>query len=344
MNPTQSISLPLLPFGEKNAVRENNPKSYADRVALFNTSLSGYDPVGDAKAFRSKSAAIHINGMKVVSGANTPINIELGNANDINLLVPFQGSVNLQVDGISHVYGHQQGAMLLPATGRRGRSTAGSSLILTLSPQRIQETVQAMLGNTLDKAVDLRLQQARVLPMQWQNLAFDATFRHLCRVIDSLCDQPEILAHLGIDEVLYRQAAFLLQPRMFAGNQEKATCRSTGHVVANRIIDISIAYIEQHLTERITLTDLEQISGASARVLQYTFQVRFGCTPMNWIKQRRMDLARTRLLAVQPGENVTQILFECGFSSASIFSREYQKAYGELPSVTLKHRRKSLRQ
>lgn len=140
------FALPTLPFGERISVSETNVQAYADRLSLFNSSLSGYEPVGSPDDFSCKASIIQLQQMKLVAGANTPLHIEYGDAHDINLLVPFQGSVTLQVDGDRHTYGRHQGAMLLPATGRSGRSTAGSSLIFSLSPHRMQEVAQAMLG------------------------------------------------------------------------------------------------------------------------------------------------------------------------------------------------------
>jgi AraC-like DNA-binding protein len=328
--------LPRLPFGEKISTSSRDHKSYADRLQRANPSLNEFAPSGDSKEFNSKVAVMHINGVKLVAGANTSVNMESCHSNEINLVIPFSGSVSQVVDGDKHDYGANQGAMLLPAQGRKGRSTVGGSVLLTLDPQRIQQTVQAMLGAEASTPIDLRLQHARVLPWHQGDVAFDATFRHLYGLIDSLCEHPDVLANLGIDDVLYRQASLMLRPDLFFQQDTQYQYRFNKNIATHRIVDTAVAYIERHLTERITLSDLERVSNASARVLQYTFMARFGCSPMNWIRQQRMEMARTRLLASRNGESVTQIALECGFHAPSKFAMAYRKMYGELPSESLK--------
>lgn len=333
------LTLPRLPFGEKLATWETSVNDYADRLSKFNPSLSGYEPAGNPDEFNSKSAAVTINETTLVAGANTPINIEMGNADTINLLVPFQGHVTLDVDGNTYRYGMNQGAMLLPATGRRGRSTMGGSLIMAVSPQRVHAVAQAMLGEDASQSIDLHLQYPRVLPLQINKLSFERTFQHLSGVIDSFYEQPEALAYLGLDDVLYRQTVLMLRPDLFVAEQASLTAGGTDNLAYHRSLKIALDYIDAHLHERITLTDLERISGASARTLQYAFLERLQCSPLTWIRQRRLEKARTQLLVSEPHQNITTIALECGFHSSSSFSTAYKQLYGESPSDTLKKAR-----
>lgn len=335
------LTLPRLPFGEKLATRETNVNDYADRLSKFNPSLSGYEPAGNPDEFNSKSAAVTINETTLVAGANTPLNMEMGNANTINLLVPFQGHVTLDVDGNTYRYGMNQGAMLLPATGRRGSSTMGGSLIMAISPQRIQQAAQAMLGKDASQVIDLRLQNPRILPLQINKLSFEMSFQHLSGMIDSFYERPDTLAYLGIDDLLHRQAVMMLRPDLFATEEVIVANGRTDNLANRRSLIIALDYIDAHLHERITLTDLERICGASARTLQYAFLERMQCSPLAWIRQRRLEKARTWLLISDPQQNITTIALACGFHSSSNFSAAYKLLYGESPSDTLKRSRHS---
>lgn len=87
-----------------------------------------------------------------------------------------------------------------------------------------------------------------------------------------------------------------------------------------------------HLTEPITLTDIERFSGLSARSLQYLFGRHAGISPMAWLKHQR--LLKARALLLQPGgvNSITTLAMDLGFSSPSRFTAAYQGAFGHLPS------------
>jgi AraC-like DNA-binding protein len=52
--------------------------------------------------------------------------------------------------------------------------------------------------------------------------------------------------------------------------------------------------------------------------------------------RRRLDLARARLLAATDTATVTTVALECGFVNVGAFADRYRRAFGELPSQTLK--------
>jgi AraC-like DNA-binding protein len=87
-----------------------------------------------------------------------------------------------------------------------------------------------------------------------------------------------------------------------------------------------------------TLTEMEAISGLSARALQYGFKARFGCSPMEWQRRERIRLARNRLMFAAPGETITQIAYAMGFASSAAFAAQYRRYFGETPSQTFRLR------
>jgi len=90
----------------------------------------------------------------------------------------------------------------------------------------------------------------------------------------------------------------------------------------------------------ITLGDVCQAAGLNARTLQDAFRKKRDCTPMEFLRNIRMEEARKGLL--QPDENtsVTGEASRWGFLHFGRFSKEYQTRFGELPSQTLRRSRK----
>ncbi|QLC25061.1 AraC family transcriptional regulator [Parasphingopyxis algicola] len=101
--------------------------------------------------------------------------------------------------------------------------------------------------------------------------------------------------------------------------------------------------VEQYIYESrdhdgaITLADMVEVSGVSARSLHAGFRRFRDTTPMAYLKQCRLDRARRKLkTGVDDGTTVTEIAMACGFTHLSKFARDYQERFGELPSATLK--------
>jgi len=82
------------------------------------------------------------------------------------------------------------------------------------------------------------------------------------------------------------------------------------------------------------MTELAAVAGVSLRALQTGFLRHRGCTPMEFLRARRLDLARTRLLASAPGVSIATIARECGVSHLGRFSAHYRARFGERTTDT----------
>lgn len=103
-----------------------------------------------------------------------------------------------------------------------------------------------------------------------------------------------------------------------------------------RYVRRAAEWLEASAAEPVSMVTLAKVIGMSVRSLQVGFQTYRGCSPMEFLKARRLELARTRLLAATPGATVAEIALDCGFTHLSRFSRLYQARFGELPSTTLR--------
>ena len=321
--------LPPLAFGERDIPEGTDIREFCDRMKTVISSLNYYDPIGDSAAFRHKSCVATINGMKLIACAHTPVLVDAGDTRNITLKIPCFGGCISTIEGRHYRWSPSEGAMFIPAMARSGHSSIRSMVVIDLDITRLQETTRAMLGLS-DNDIDLGLHIARVLPMQTDGIGFAEAFRHLCQLIDTFHGETTTLEFLGIDDMLYRYIIMMLNPLRFG-----LTGLSKQVNFGRRSIDAACGYMQSCLDSRVTLTDLERISGLSARSLQYAFQTRFGCTPMQWLRQQRLMAAQNKLAAPQQGDTVTSIAFSCGYTSLSAFAADYRKEFGKLPSATL---------
>lgn len=97
-------------------------------------------------------------------------------------------------------------------------------------------------------------------------------------------------------------------------------------------------YIRSNLRHRVEIEDLVAISGVSSRSLYYGFRRWRGTTPMNYLRQVRLNLAHEELKkARDDGNNVTRIALGVGYDHLSRFSKDYKERFGQSPSTTMLH-------
>ena len=94
-------------------------------------------------------------------------------------------------------------------------------------------------------------------------------------------------------------------------------------------------YMEAHLDQPITLSDLVTVAGVPARTLSAHFRQFTGRSMMAYLNICRLRKAR-ELLRSGAAQSVLEAALTSGFSHLGRFSGSYREFFGELPSETLK--------
>jgi AraC-like DNA-binding protein len=100
-------------------------------------------------------------------------------------------------------------------------------------------------------------------------------------------------------------------------------------------------YMQANAHRHISLADLAAVTGMSIRTLSAAFRTHRGSSPMEFLRDRRFDLARSRLLAAPPTVSVAEIALSCGFAHLGRFGITYRARFGESPSETRKRARRN---
>jgi AraC-like DNA-binding protein len=97
-------------------------------------------------------------------------------------------------------------------------------------------------------------------------------------------------------------------------------------------------FMASKLNDPPSLARVASVAGVSASTLTRAFRKRHGIGPMGFLKQRRLEAVRDRLLDIRDkGTTVTEIATEFGFFHLGQFASDYRKRFGEFPSSTLLH-------
>lgn len=107
----------------------------------------------------------------------------------------------------------------------------------------------------------------------------------------------------------------------------------------NRSLRIAMDYIEAHLQDDISMVDLVNVTGVSARKLQYDFAHAFGMGPMALIRREKLKCIQKELQDANPGNtSISEIATRWSFFDRGYLTRIYKKEFGETPSDTLRRR------
>jgi len=133
-------------------------------------------------------------------------------------------------------------------------------------------------------------------------------------------------------EQLHRLIAVLLFPEL-RRSQDPGEEDGTS---SDRRLDRLLDYISLHLSDPLPLRVLETVSHYSRRSLHYAFKERFGCSPMQWIRQQRMERALRFLQNAGPTDTVSSVALACGYRSQGRFRIDFERTYGWKPSTVLR--------
>lgn len=92
----------------------------------------------------------------------------------------------------------------------------------------------------------------------------------------------------------------------------------------NRITD----YIEDHILDNITISELAHIIGLNTNTLKNVFTCLTGTTITEYIRLRRLSLSVTDILN---GENITDVSYKYLYNSPSSYNRAFKKFEGITP-------------
>ena len=110
----------------------------------------------------------------------------------------------------------------------------------------------------------------------------------------------------------------------------------TLHTMAPRHVIAAERHIREHARQAPTLSELAGAAGASVRTLNAAFREYRDCTPMQALREQRLQGVRAELLLGDAGTTVQSVARDWGFANLGLFSRLYRQRFGELPSVTLR--------
>lgn len=200
-------------------------------------------------------------------------------------------------------------------------------LIVQIDGTRLRAALSALLGASLRAPLEF-------LPAAWPSSGAVASFAHMVATVCADLERARpALTRPAVSAPLQQTLMNLVLseiPHSYSGRLATAPA-ATAPAFLRRVED----YVHAHLREPLALDDLCAVAGTSARTLQAAFERHRSSTPMRYLRDARLSLARRELVtAAARGLTVTEVALACGFTHLGKFALQYRRRYGESPSVT----------
>lgn len=171
----------------------------------------------------------------------------------------------------------------------------------------------------------------------WRTLC--VLYRHGAHLLDETPRTLDLAAapHLGawLEDLCKHSAApeaeAMLDGLLFAvlsALRKAERAAQSAEALHPRLAD-AVRYLQQHLTEAVDAGDLSRAAHLSYSHLSALFRERFGCGPLKYQQNLRLEHARRQLL--DPYLSIDEVARDCGYDDTNYFVRLFRRAQGVPP-------------
>jgi len=89
-----------------------------------------------------------------------------------------------------------------------------------------------------------------------------------------------------------------------------------------------VDFLHNHLEQKITMTDLEQLTDRHRSTISQHFLAQYGTTPLTYLRDLRLEAARSR---IAQGQDYREVAFTLGYSSVSGFRSAFKTYFDTTP-------------
>lgn len=107
--------------------------------------------------------------------------------------------------------------------------------------------------------------------------------------------------------------------------------------ISSRPVSQATCFIAKHLSDPISVIDIAQACYLSVRALQEGFKKELGLSPMEYLRNSRLDAIHDELQRTGGGRNtVGEVASRWGMTHLGRFAAAYRERFGQTPSETLR--------
>lgn len=256
------------------------------------------------------------------------VQIDPGSLNDFFLvMMPLRGHADVRCGGESLLSCDALGTVASPTLPLSMRWSGDSDqLMIRIARPFLERMLAAQRGRPVEQALEFKL------GFEWRaNPAWQCALRFAVDCAESGMQPGQHKLLLSRAEEVVAMALLAAQPH----NQADDALPRRQAVLPRHVHRVQ-EYLRAHAHEPVTAARLAEIAGCSLRGLYAGFQEFCGQSPMQMLRDLRLERVRSDLLAGGAGTSVSSVALRWGFSHLGRFSAEYKARFDEHPSETLR--------
>ncbi|WP_233834230.1 anthranilate 1,2-dioxygenase regulatory protein AndR [Paraburkholderia sp. ZP32-5] len=254
-------------------------------------------------------------------GYGGAMGVEAGELEDYYLVIlSLSGYADVSVGGRRTIIGQSQGVVIGPATSFGGTFSGDCEQFI------VRVDKQAILNHSGFE----HLQMEPIVDLSRPELA------PWLAQLQVLTSSPETVALAQRDRRVAVEIERLLVMLLLAGQPHHSQQRTASAVLLPRTVRRAEAFIVEHACEPLTLADIANAAGVPVRTLLHSFRRFRNVSPMQLVREARIDRSREMLLSASENARVVDIALRCGFVNLGRFASAYREKFGEAPSDTLR--------
>ncbi|WP_441002563.1 helix-turn-helix domain-containing protein [Pseudocolwellia agarivorans] len=151
-----------------------------------------------------------------------------------------------------------------------------------------------------------------------------------------ILDQNNLSRLTKLSPLITSKVADLLSRTEYDYTDPKVTHLTTNLTIQKVVADIT-NYVKETSSYPLTISELCKITGVGRRTLQYCFEHGFGISPIQYIRDCRLNEIRRILLNSEDKDIIiADLALDFGFYHIATFNSQYKHLFGETPSQTIK--------
>ncbi len=285
----------------------------------------------DSRSIRARVGTLPLHTALLVDvGYGTEVDVHAGELTDIYLVHASMAGTTQMSTGNRTILVHENNVPI-SSVGMEPRFRMGARcrhLTLRITRATLEAHFSNALGITLSRPVIFGSQAAEDpgFSRAWRNLL--THLREQVALVPRLISARRMQSH-------YLAAALEMLLRGTVHTYSDALDREPGKPASVWYVGRACEVIEACLGEALSVACIAHEIGVSSRSLQNGFRRYLGITPVQYIRERRLERLHASLQSAEATSSVTDLMLGCGIVNFGRFARHYQQRFGCKPSQTL---------